>query len=124
MGETFFPADAFYLPEGGPAVLAFFENPGLVQFIHRMAGYLLFAFGIVVWLRGRKSAHPATRGAFMFVLVALAGQVVLGIVTVVHAAPLSLGLIHQLGAVAVWVAVIRARHRAQYPITASIRGTK
>ena len=22
MGETFFPADAFYLPDGGPAVLA------------------------------------------------------------------------------------------------------
>ncbi|MDI3336021.1 COX15/CtaA family protein [Defluviimonas aestuarii] len=124
MGESFFPADAFYLPEGGPAVLAFFENPGLVQFVHRMAGYLLLAFGIVVWLRGRKSAQPATRGAFTFVIVALAAQVVLGIVTVVHAAPLSLGLIHQLGAVAVWVAVIRARHRAQYPITATIRGAQ
>ena len=122
MGDSFFPADAFYLPEGGPAVLAFFENPGLVQFIHRMAGYLLLIFGIVVWLRGRRSAHPATRGAFTFVIVALAAQVVLGILTVLHAAPLSLALIHQLGAVAVWVAVIRARHRAQYPITATIRG--
>ena len=122
MGDSFFPADAFYLPEGGPAVLAFFENPGLVQFIHRMAGYLLLIFGIVVWLRGRRSAHPATRGAFTFVIVALVAQVVLGILTVLHAAPLSLALIHQLGAVAVWVAVIRARHRAQYPITATIRG--
>ena len=27
-----------------------FENDGTVQFIHRMAGYLLLAFGIVVWL--------------------------------------------------------------------------
>ena len=124
MGDTFFPADAFYLPEGGPVVLAFFENPGLVQFIHRMAGYLLFAFGVVAWLKGRRSAHPATRGAFTFVIVALAVQVVLGIVTVLHAAPMALGLVHQLGAVSVWVAVIRARHRAQYPITATIRRTR
>ena len=64
MGETFFPADAFYVPEGGAAWRAFFENPGLVQFIHRMAGYLLLAYGIVVWLRGRRSVHPETRSAF------------------------------------------------------------
>ncbi len=124
MGESFFPADAFYLPEGGPALLAFFENPGLVQFIHRMAGYLLLAFAIVAWLKARRSAHPATRGAFAFVAVAIATQAVLGIVTVVHAAPLSLGLVHQLGAVVVWVAILRARHRAQYPVIQSIRSRK
>ena len=51
--------------QGGslPVWHAFFENPGLVQFIHRMSGYLLFAFGVVVWLRGRKSAYQVTRGA-------------------------------------------------------------
>ncbi|MCB2128093.1 MAG: COX15/CtaA family protein [Rhodobacteraceae bacterium] len=122
MGESFFPADAFYLPEGGPAVLAFFENPGLVQFTHRIAGYVLLGYGIFVWFRARGSAHPATRGAFGLVAVLLVAQVALGIVTVLHAAPLGLGLAHQLGAVAVWVAVIRARHRAQYPVMARIRG--
>ncbi|GAB4382642.1 heme A synthase [Albidovulum sp.] len=121
MGESFFPADAFYLPAGGPAVLAFFENPGLVQFVHRMTGYLVFAFGLHVWLRARRSAHPATRGAFALAAAVLVVQVVLGIVTVVHAAPLTLALIHQLGAIALWVAVIRARHRALYPVAASIR---
>ncbi len=57
MGDSFFPADAFYVPDGGSAWRAFFENPGLVQFIHRMMGYLLLAFGVVVWARGRRSAH-------------------------------------------------------------------
>ncbi len=121
MGESFFPADAFYLPDGGPAVLAFFENPGLVQFVHRMSGYLLFAFAVVVWLRGRRSAHPVTKAAFDWMAVMVFGQVVLGIVTVLHAAPLGLGLVHQLGAVVVWVLILRARHRAQYPIIQSIR---
>ncbi|HHI71713.1 MAG TPA: heme A synthase, partial [Rhodobacteraceae bacterium] len=31
----------------------FFENPALVQFIHRLVGYLVLAFGIVVWRRSR-----------------------------------------------------------------------
>lgn len=122
MGESFLPPDAFYLPEGGPAVLAFFENPGLVQFVHRMAGYLLLAFAVVAFVRGRNSAHPATRAAFAWASAAVFGQVVLGIVTVLHAAPLALGLVHQLGAVAVWVLILRARHRAQYPVVQSIRG--
>ncbi|MCT8329033.1 heme A synthase [Albidovulum sediminis] len=124
MGEGFFPADAFYVPDGGGTWRAFFENPGLVQFVHRMVAYLALAFGAVVWWRGRASAHPLTRGAFTLLAVVLAAQVVLGIVTVLHSAPLGLGLAHQLGAVALWVAVIRARHRAQYPIAQSVRGTR
>ncbi len=122
MGETFFPADAFYVP-GGEPWQAFFENPGLVQFMHRMAGYLLLAFGIVVWLKGRRSAHRATAGAFNAMAAMLAVQMGLGIVTVIHAAPLALGLAHQLGAVALWVLILRARHHAAYPIAQSIRGT-
>lgn len=124
MGEGFLPPDPFYLPEGGPAVLAFFENPGLVQFVHRMTGYLLLAFAVVAWTRGRRSPHAATRAAFAWVAAAVFGQAVLGIVTVLHGAPLALGLLHQLGAVAVWVVVLRARHLALYPLAQSIRGAK
>ena len=121
MGESFFPADAFYVPDG-PAWRAFFENPGLVQFIHRMAGYLVFGFGLAVWLRGRRSPHPKTLRAYDWMAVILFGQVVLGIVTVMHAAPLNLGLAHQSGAVLLWVLIIRARFLAQFPIVQSIRG--
>jgi len=126
MNGSFFPADAFYVPDGqgGSAALwrAFFENPGLVQFIHRMAGYLLAAFAVVVALRGRKSVHAATRSAATMMLAMMAVQVALGIVTVLHAAPLALGLAHQLGAVALFVLILRLRHAAQYPTVQSLRG--
>jgi hypothetical protein len=42
-------------------------------------GLSLFAFGIVVWLRGRKSPHLATRRAFDAVMAMLVAQIVLGI---------------------------------------------
>lgn len=125
MNGSFFPADAFYVPDGAGGSLpiwhAFFENPGLVQFVHRMSGYVLFAFGIVVWLKGRKSAHRATRRAFDWVMTMMFGQVVLGIAAVLTAAQLHTAIAHQLGAVILWVLILRARHLSLYPRQGSIR---
>lgn len=125
MGETFFPADAFYVPDGQGGTKAvwhaFFENPGLVQFIHRMSGYLLFVFAIVVWLRGRRSAHGQTRFAFHMVMAMMVGQMALGIAAVLTSAHIHVAITHQIGAVILWVLILRARHLAQYPVAGSIR---
>lgn len=101
----------------------FFENPALVQFVHRMTGYLLAIFAVVVWARARRSPHPVTRGAFTVMIVAVAVQVALGIMNVLHASPLGLALAHQLGAVALFSLIIRARHHARFPHETSVRGT-
>ncbi|MEE2860406.1 MAG: heme A synthase [Pseudomonadota bacterium] len=100
----------------------FFENPALVQFVHRMTGYLLAIFAVVVWLRARRSPHPVTRGAFTVMIVALAVQIGLGIMNVIHASPLHLALTHQFGAVVLFAMILRARHHARYPHETSIRG--
>lgn len=125
MGEGFFPPDAFYVPDGAggslPAWHAFFENPGLVQFLHRMAGYLLLVFGVVVWLRGRKSAHRQTRFAFHMVMLMLLAQATLGVMTILTGVHLHVAITHQVGAVILWVLILRARHLAQYPVAGSIR---
>lgn len=125
MNGQFFPADAFYVPDGNGGSLpiwhAFFENPGLVQFMHRISGYLLFAFGIVVWLRGRQSAHAATRGAFHGVMGMMVVQMALGIAAVLTAAHVHVAITHQIGAVLLWVLILRARYLSQYPVAGSIR---
>jgi heme a synthase len=125
MNGQVFPADAFYVPDGQggslPLWRAFFENPGLVQFIHRMSGYLLFGFGLVVWLRGRKSSHRATQSAFHQVMAMLVVQMALGIAAVLTAAQVNVAITHQIGAVILWVLILRARHLAQYPVAGSIR---
>jgi heme a synthase len=125
MNGQFFPADAFHVPDGDGGSLpfwwAFLDNPGLVQFIHRMSGYLLFAFGVVVWLRGRRSSYQATRAAFHAVMAMLVVQMALGIATVLTVAHVHVAITHQIGAVILWVLILRARHLAQYPVAGSIR---
>ncbi len=113
------PPDMWYIE---PAWRNFFENAGTVQFTHRIIAYALFAFGLFVWLRGRRSAHRRTQAAFNMMAAMLLLQVVLGIVTVMHSSPLGLGIAHQIGAVALWVIIWRARFLTAYPISTSIRG--
>ena len=119
MGGQVFPPDAFILT---PLWSNFFENPGLVQFVHRCSGYVLLAFGVVVWLRGRRSANRATQSAFHWAFGALVAQVVLGIVAVMTAAPWEIAIAHQILAVAVFVLILRARFLSAYPQVTSVRG--
>ena len=106
------PSDAFALE---PFWSNFLANPGLVQFNHRLVGYVLFVLGLVAWLRSRGSALVHVRGAFAAMAAMLALQLVLGVVTVMHAAPLGLAILHQLGAVALFTLIVRARFAALYP---------
>ena len=119
MAGGFFPPDPFGLQ---PVWRNFFEDDGLVQFMHRMAGYILFAFGLFVWSRARRSGNTRTKFAFNVMMAVMLLQVVLGIATVMYSAPWQIAIVHQLGAVILWVVILRARFLAQYPHLQSIQG--
>ena len=112
MNGVFIPPELFAMQ---PVWVNFFENPATTQFIHRKAGYLLLVLAGLVWWRGRKSNHGATRAAFNAMFVVMLAQVALGIATVLQGAPWQLGITHQATAVLLWILILRARHLAQYP---------
>ena len=119
MGGQVLPPDPFLFE---PLWRNLFENPGLVQFVHRVVGYLVVAFGIIVWMRGRGSSHMRTRAAFHMVGLALLVQLGLGIITVLYGAPWQVAIVHQVMAVALFVLVLRARFLCAYPMATSIKG--
>ena len=119
MGGQVFPPTAFDIT---PLWRNFFENAGLVQFIHRSTGYLLFAFAVVVWLKARRSANAQTRFAFNAVMAMMVVQMLIGIMTVLYSAPWTLAILHQFGAVVAFALILRARFLAQYPLKQSVRG--
>ena len=94
MAGGIFPPEPFNLT---PVWRNFFEDAGLVQFMHRTSGYILFALGLYAWSVARRSANSRTRYAFNLVLAVMFLQIVLGIVTVLYSAPWELAILHQDG---------------------------
>ncbi|WP_375281320.1 heme A synthase [Pseudooctadecabacter sp.] len=118
-GASFFPPDPFQLT---PLWRNFFEDAGLVQFVHRTSGYLLMGFAVFVWWRARRQPNLQTRFAFNVMLALMFVQMVIGIVTVLYSAPVQIAIVHQFTAVLLWIAILRARYLARYPLAQSIRG--
>ena len=112
MAGGFLPPDPFEL---SPWWRNFFEDDGLVQFMHRMIGYTLFLFCLFAWRRSRSSGNSTLKFSFNVILAIAIFQMVLGIATVMYAAPWEIAIIHQFGAILLWIFVIRARFVTKYP---------
>ncbi|WGI20498.1 heme A synthase [Amylibacter sp. IMCC11727] len=118
MNGEFLPSESF---DYEPFWSNFFENPALVQFNHRLLGYITLLVTLYLWYSSRSSAIVATRRAFVWVLAAVLAQMVLGIITVLNAAPWQWAILHQLGAIIVIVSVLHARFSALYPKAQTLR---
>ncbi|RFB04541.1 heme A synthase [Parvularcula marina] len=92
--------DGQFVPEGyfnGAAGLShMFETIEAVQFNHRTGAYLIFVFAAFLMLKTWNGGKARGYGAAIFCGVFL--QMLLGIWTLVAVVPMSLGLLHQLGA--------------------------
>jgi cytochrome c oxidase assembly protein subunit 15 len=87
--------DAAALFATAPGWLNLFENPLTVQFDHRMAAYALWALAVLHAVDAARSrGGPALTGA-LALAAAVTVQAGLGVLTLIHAAPLALALAHQ-----------------------------
>ncbi len=95
----------------------FFENTAAVQFDHRILALSTLASVSAVWLGHRNSAalHPRTRMLLHALLATTAGQVTLGITTLLHHVPVELGSAHQAGALTLFTVVLALMHSLRGP---------
>ena len=117
MAGGILPPDLFALD---PIWRNFFEDDGLVQFIHRISGYILFLFAIYVWFRARKSGNLQIRKSINLVMFVIFLQMAIGVITVMNSSPWHIAIFHQFGAIVLWYFVIRARFLAAFPPKQSI----
>ena len=106
MGGQILPPDYLALRPGWRNV---FENPAAIQFNHRLLaiGTLLLA-GVFAW-RARGDRAAAGPAALLF--AATAAQATLGIATLLLVVPLTLGVLHQAGALALLTVAVWTAHR-------------
>lgn len=119
MAGQILPPDPFDL---SPVWRNFFENESLVQFNHRIVGYLVVLAAVLAFARMRRAPMESVRQTFAHAALMAVIQMVLGIATVLMAAPAHVAIVHQIGAVVLWVLVLRARHMAIYPRGTAIQG--
>ena len=108
MGGQWFPAD--YVAETLWRTLA--HSQAAVQFNHRIGAYVLLAAALVfVWAVWHR--RPALRAPALGLAALVLGQGALGVLTLVQQVPLTLGALHQAGAVVVLLAGLLLLWRAR-----------
>ena len=86
-----------------------FENPAAAQFHHRWIAVLAVLAVITLAFRGRRQA--ASRGPATLAILLVGAQFILGIAVLLNGVPLSLGAMHQTGAVLLLATVLWTAHR-------------
>ncbi len=108
MNGRIVPDDIFYLV---PKYLNFLENPALVQFNHRLAGYILFTLGAIIWIKGIKNINLTRyqKASYHFLFGFLSLQVFIGILALLTSVPVSLGFAHQLTAMLLLLSILNLK---------------
>jgi heme a synthase len=115
MNGDLVPPEVFMME---PWYLNFFSNMATVQFDHRLGAWLLAVFVPWFWWLVRSSPVSArARSVATLLLVALAAQITLGILTLLFAVPVALGAAHQGGAMVVFGVLLWLNHELRVEIS-------
>ncbi|AIK96489.1 COX15/CtaA family protein [Candidatus Odyssella acanthamoebae] len=99
MGGDFIPTEWAYL---SPVWLNFLENPATIQWVHRTLAVITMALVISAMIGVMRANYgKIVKGSAKLMIIAIVFQVILGITTLVHVVPVSLGTLHQGTAVVV-----------------------
>lgn len=97
------------------------DNPVAVQFLHRWLGVIVVVAALVV---AAKLFRAGARRYAVAPELAVALQFLLGVLTLLHAVPVALGVAHQAGTVVLLVSTVAAAHWSMAPPTLSARGSE
>ncbi|NRB58538.1 MAG: COX15/CtaA family protein [Winogradskyella sp.] len=98
--------------ELNPVYLNFIEGKSGVQFVHRTLAYIVVAFVLAIWYKTSKLELTKWQGKGVNLLLIIVGfQFLLGVLTILLAVPVWLGVLHQVGAFFLLSAMVFTLHR-------------
>lgn len=102
MNGEFMSTAVFFME---PLWINFFESGATVQFIHRWLAVVVLGLAVWLWLSARQESRQMAWAAALL-LGAILVQFAIGVLTLVHVVPVSLGTLHQGWAVTVLLALV------------------
>lgn len=113
MGDSFIHQNTFSLSP-------FWENlvnhKDGVQFIHRILAYSLLIFVLFFGFKYRNSKGQEWLKSLNFAMIIVTIQFLLGVTTLLMHVPVSLGVLHQLGAILLLISIIRIQFFNKYSL--------
>ncbi len=103
MGDEWFPASLWLYDDWW---MNFLENGVMVQFLHRVTAYVLVIAAFLFWHRVRRSAAGSVRVLTHALPVIVSIQLLVGVLTLLRQVPVTLGVLHQTGAIVLFSAVV------------------
>lgn len=100
---------------GNSLLYTIFESHMGVQFIHRTLAYLVVAFVFFIWLKAKKNeVSENIKFTTNILLATVLLQFTLGVITILYAVPISMGVIHQLGAFLLFAVTLFLMHKIRF----------
>jgi heme a synthase len=96
MGASYFPDDSKFIEF---LDINFFENPSIVQFVHRNLAYLIIIIYIYLLILVFKDLNKVFRKPIIIIGISLFLQVVLGIATLISGVKIVYASLHQINSV-------------------------
>ncbi|WP_420400359.1 COX15/CtaA family protein [Flagellimonas sp.] len=98
--------------EQQPFIKNLYEGKSGVQFVHRYLAYVVVAFVLAIWYKTKKvKMTPPQQKGMQILLILVFAQFLLGVLTLIMAVPLWLGVLHQVGAFFLLAAMTFSLHR-------------
>ena len=111
MGSTYFPDDSQFIEFLN---LSLFDNPSIVQFIHRNLAYLIVGIYIYILFFVIKSRNESFRTPFFVIGVSLFLQIVLGIFTLLSGVKIIYASLHQINSILIILSTLYFLYIAKY----------
>ena len=96
-----------------------FNSIASVQFIHRWLGITVWVVIILIGVVYLSSLIKKQQNSFWFLLIAISIQALLGIYTLIYSVPITLAVLHQLGALLTIMAWVYTMHTTRLQATIS-----
>jgi len=111
MGSSYFPDDSNFIELLDITV---FENPSIVQFIHRNLAYLIILVYIYILIFVFNGSNKIFRKPILIIGISLFLQVILGVLTILSGVKIFYASLHQINSILIILSTLYFLHISKY----------
>jgi heme a synthase len=111
MGTSYFPDDSKFTEFLN---ISFFDNPSIVQFIHRNLAYLIVIVYILLLIFIFKESNKIFRKPFLLIGISLFLQILLGVLTILSGVKIIYASLHQINSILIILSTLYFLYISKY----------